>query len=402
MTFTATASDPDSGDSLSFSLSGAPFGAAINPSTGAFTWTTTENHGPGTYGFTVVVSDNGTPSRSDSESIMITINETNMAPVLVSPGDQTHADGDAVSVSPSAFDGDSPANVLTWSATGLPPGLSIDPATGVITGIISDIASLGSPYTVAIAVSDDGSPRLQDSVVISWTVGTGFGNGAPAGSDAQVTTEPNIPVRIKLTGLDPDGDEVTMIITKAPELGDLEGDWPSLTYVPDRDVSGVDLFTYVLSDGSATSDTHTVRIAIAADDENLPPVATDDEFHGREGAPLRGSVLENDFDVEASALLVALLEGPAHGLVAIDAAGAFEYEPEEGFSGTDTFTYQITDDLGLQASATVTLMIEPVTPTAPPPDPNQVPDPPVSASSATRQSVVAELTGSDPIPVATP
>jgi hypothetical protein len=47
LTFTATASDDDVGDTLTFSLDpGAPVGAAINPLSGVFTWTPTEAQGP--------------------------------------------------------------------------------------------------------------------------------------------------------------------------------------------------------------------------------------------------------------------------------------------------------------------------------------------------------------------
>src|SRR5262249_40945528 len=48
--FTAMVADPDlPADTLSFSLSGAPPGAAIDPGTGAFTWTPSEAQGPGSY-----------------------------------------------------------------------------------------------------------------------------------------------------------------------------------------------------------------------------------------------------------------------------------------------------------------------------------------------------------------
>src|SRR5262249_21264513 len=45
--FTATASDPDRpANTLTFSLIGAPPGAAIDPTTGVFTWTPDEAQGP--------------------------------------------------------------------------------------------------------------------------------------------------------------------------------------------------------------------------------------------------------------------------------------------------------------------------------------------------------------------
>src|SRR5205814_690459 len=50
--FTATATDSDVPvQTLTFSLVGAPAGAGIDATSGAFTWTPTEAQGPGSYSF---------------------------------------------------------------------------------------------------------------------------------------------------------------------------------------------------------------------------------------------------------------------------------------------------------------------------------------------------------------
>jgi hypothetical protein len=75
LTFDATATDPDlPANTLTFSLaSGAPVGAAINPTTGVFTWQPSNKQGQGNYPVTVRVTDNGSPAQSDSEVITITV-----------------------------------------------------------------------------------------------------------------------------------------------------------------------------------------------------------------------------------------------------------------------------------------------------------------------------------------
>jgi hypothetical protein len=81
LSFTATATDANSGQSLTYSLSNAPAGATIDPSTGAFSWTPTAAQGPASYNVTVIVTDNGSPALSDSETFTITVNEPSQTPV---------------------------------------------------------------------------------------------------------------------------------------------------------------------------------------------------------------------------------------------------------------------------------------------------------------------------------
>jgi VCBS repeat-containing protein len=81
LTFTATATDPDlPANTLTFTLSGAPAGASITAG-GNFSWTPTEAQGPGSYDITVRVTDNGSPNLDDFETITVTVNEVNEAPI---------------------------------------------------------------------------------------------------------------------------------------------------------------------------------------------------------------------------------------------------------------------------------------------------------------------------------
>jgi hypothetical protein len=72
LTFTTTATDPDAGQTLSYSLVSPPSGASINSSTGAFTWT--PSSGGTTNTITVQVTDNGTPAQSDTNSFTAIVN----------------------------------------------------------------------------------------------------------------------------------------------------------------------------------------------------------------------------------------------------------------------------------------------------------------------------------------
>lgn len=74
LTFTASATDADlPAQTLTYSLVSAPSGAAINSSSGLFSWTPTNAQGPGVYTFTVVVSDSD--NLTDSQQIAVTVTD---------------------------------------------------------------------------------------------------------------------------------------------------------------------------------------------------------------------------------------------------------------------------------------------------------------------------------------
>jgi hypothetical protein len=151
-----SASDAN-GDTLSYSATALPAGLGINGSTGHITGAPTTAN---TYNVTVTVSD-GSLSANASFTWTIIPPEVNGAPNLVNPGNQSSATGTPVSLALSASDPN--GDTLSYSATGLPTGLSVNPATGAITGT----PTVTKVYNV-IAMVSDGS--LNDSEPFTWTI----------------------------------------------------------------------------------------------------------------------------------------------------------------------------------------------------------------------------------------
>jgi hypothetical protein len=73
LAFPAIASDTDAPpQTLTFSLSpGAPANASINPASGEFSWTPT--NGPSTNAISIIVSDNGSPTMSATQTFIVTV-----------------------------------------------------------------------------------------------------------------------------------------------------------------------------------------------------------------------------------------------------------------------------------------------------------------------------------------
>ncbi len=116
LTFTASATDLDPADNLSFSLdAGAPTGATIHSTTGDFSWTPGEADGPAVYSVTVRVTDDGTPTLDNFETFDLTVGEVNQSPVLAAIGGQSIDEGSLLTFTASATDPDLPANNLSFS-----------------------------------------------------------------------------------------------------------------------------------------------------------------------------------------------------------------------------------------------------------------------------------------------
>lgn len=147
---------------LTYSLSNAPAGASIHPTSGVFTWTPTETQGPGIYQITVRVTDNNLPPASDAKTFQVTVTESNQPPVLTSISNRIVHAGTLVLFTNSATDADLPANILSFSLEAGAPALAgIGTNSGVFNWQTSD-GNIGSTNNITVRVMDNGVPPLSD------------------------------------------------------------------------------------------------------------------------------------------------------------------------------------------------------------------------------------------------
>jgi len=172
LTFRVAATDPDlPANNLTSSLdAGAPDGASIDPVTGVFTWTPTEEQGPSTVTVTVRVTDDGSPPFSTFQNILITVKEVNTPPVLAPIGDMTVSKGNLLTFAASATDSDVPDQILTYSlGPGAPIGASINPSSGVFT-LLPTGTQKPSTNLITIRVADNGVPSLSATQRFTITI----------------------------------------------------------------------------------------------------------------------------------------------------------------------------------------------------------------------------------------
>ena len=159
--------------------------------------------------------------------------------------------------------------------------------------------------------------------------------------------------------VDPDNAILTTQLVTGPsnaELFVLNSDG-TFVYAPSENFNGTDSFQYVSNDGLLSSNIATVTITVNS--VNDLPEGKADQFTLITGSVLRelSGVLTNDLDVENDALVAILIGNPANGTVSLFSNGSFEYTPDIGFFGTDTFTYLPNDGSGNGTATTVSIEV---------------------------------------------
>jgi hypothetical protein len=146
-----------------------------------------------------------------------------------------------------------------------------------------------------------------------------------------------------------------MTIVNPPSHGALSGTPPNLTYVPAPNYNGPDSFIFTANDGALDSAPVTVSITVTP--VNDVPLATAQSITTPEDASLGVSLSGTDADGDT--LSYSLASGPAHGSLA-GTAPNLVYTPAPNYSGSDSFTFRVTDGVVMSAVATVSITVTPV------------------------------------------
>ncbi|MCK5827539.1 tandem-95 repeat protein, partial [Candidatus Bipolaricaulota bacterium] len=174
-------------------------------------------------------------------------------------------------------------------------------------------------------------------------------------NDTTVTGEDNsVTILVLSNDSDPENDTLSVLSTSRPLHGAVVANGTSIIYTPAPNYFGVDSLTYTISDGHGGTATATIAIDVLP--INDAPVAQDDTQTMQEGAPVTILVLPNDSDPDGDSLRIESVTQPSNGTI-INSGSALVYEPNTGYSGTDTFTYTVADNQGGTSTARVTVLV---------------------------------------------
>ena len=342
-------SDPDN-DPLTITSASANNGTVVINPNGTLTFTPTPDfNGVATISYTVSDGNGGFATAT----LTVTVAAVNDAPTSLPIPNQVSLDGAFYSAGVAPFFSDVDGDTLTYSAAGLPAGLSINPTTGVVSGTIDRNASQinGGVYNITITASDGNGGTVSRTFTGTIT------NPAPTATNDAATTNEDTVVAIPVLAndTDPDGDPLT--VTTATALNGTVSIGPGgvLTYTPNANFNGEDTISYVISDGNGGTSTATVRVTV--NPVNDVPVAGNDTATTNEDTPVTIGVLGNDSDLDGDTLTVTTATSP-NGTVVVNADGTLTFTPAPNFNGPTTITYMISDGNGGTATATVNVTVD--------------------------------------------
>jgi hypothetical protein len=139
-----------------------------------------------------------------------------------------------------------PNTLFNYSATGLPPGLTVNLASGLITGVIAPQAYLAGPFNATIFVTTGGAVVRSASAAMRWNVSSGIEINIPNEFDGVPGLEGTSPANLPLTAVNHFNRPLTFTATGLP---------PGITFNPTTN-----RFTGAFALGSAQNGPYHVAI----------------------------------------------------------------------------------------------------------------------------------------------
>lgn len=230
--------------------------------------------------------------------------------------------------------------------------LGTRPANGTLTGTPPNLTYTPNPNFAGtdqftFKVYDGTEPSAYATVTINVT---GV-NDAPVAPSQTLSVRQSTARSFTLAANDADGDPLTYTVLTNPTQGTLSGTAPNLVYTPTGSFVGTDSFTWKVNDGTVDSATATLTFTVAA---NGAPTANAQSVTLNEDVPT--AIRLSGTDPNGDPLTYTVVTQPSNGTLT-GTAPSLTYRPNLNWSGSDSFTFKVSDGLLDSATATVSLSV---------------------------------------------
>jgi len=301
--------------------------------------------GTDTFDYTVSDGNGGT----DTATVTIAVARINRSPVAVDDEATTQED-EPTTIAVLLNDSDPDNDPLTVQSVGRPEHGTAAPSGASI--VYTPGPNYAGPDRFSYTISDGNGGTATADVAVEVLAR----NDPPrAQNDSQSTSEESaVTIFVLANDSDPDEDNLVIQSVEQPNHGTVSNEGDHLVYRPESGFSGVDDFSYTVADGNGGADTAHVTVVIGT--VNDAPVAQDDTVATDEDTLIEIPVLANDSDPDGDFLIVETFSEPDHGTV-LNTRTGLSYIPDDGFQGTDSFTYTVSDGNGGVDVAEVTVAV---------------------------------------------
>jgi len=357
ITIDVLANDTDiDGDTVTVASVGTPAHGTVTlltaePDAGRLRYTPNANFaGADSVSYTIDDGHGGTATAVIALSITAVNDEPTASPDVATVAEDTTV---VIDVLANDSVGADAGETLTITAVSQPAHGSVAITAGKLTYTPNAEYSGADAFTYTV---DDGNGGSANAGV---TVSVTSANDAPTAVPDAATTAEDTSTEVNVRGNDSDidGDTLTVAVVGAPANGTASiTETGSVRYTPNPNFAGADHFSYTIEDGHGGSATGNVALTITP--VNDEPVAAADVAVVPEDAAVVIDVLANDSlgGDAGETLSITAVTPAAHGSATI-VAGKVSYAPHAEYSGSDAFTYTVSDGNGGTATATVTLTV---------------------------------------------
>lgn len=359
-TRTVIATDPDPGDSVTFTFDGSvPTGLTIDASTGEIEWNTPEDADVGVHEITVLASDaNG---NSVSRTFDLTVANTNDAPTITSTAPTSATEEVAYSYTLIASDDDvDSGDTLTYSAPTLPSWLSFNTSTRVLSGTPDD-ADVGT-HPVSLRVTDSEGESVDEdfSIVVTGVndapVLTTIGGEVVDGSPLAFSVDENQTLALGVFATDIDSATLTYSVDLNGNSFDafsVNASTGAISFTPSFDEAGSYLVFIEVTDDGFLSDTEPVTLNVT--NVNRAPI-----FAWTPDTTAQEDALHTDIasatDPDGDTVTYALQTSPS-GMTINASTGAIAFTPDNDDVGSHPVTVRASDTGGLFTDESFSLVV---------------------------------------------
>jgi subtilisin-like proprotein convertase family protein len=217
--------------------------------------------------------------------------------------------------------------------------------------------------TFAVNLSAPVNAAIADGAAVG-TILNDDGHGVPVAIGDNYLVQFGTPLAVGPPGvlandIDNDGGPMTAVLVSNVAHGTLSlSAAGGFVYTANAGYAGADSFVYRAATSFGSSNDATVTLSVAV------PVTLDDTFTAAANTPLAigpPGVLANDDSNGGGVMTSALVAGPLHGTVTLNAEGSFAYVPAQDFVGADGFRYRAVTVRGAGNTATAVINVVPPT-----------------------------------------